>query len=161
LGRLHEGTDTEAAAAFLEVAPDFALGVPTLAQALGMRLERAAAALAGVAGAIPIPDGTAPEAWTTTTKWERLAALALGAVTAHQRAQALAAGLEMESLRSALPWDVSPRVFRWAVERLAATGRLVRADSVVRLASHRVALDTGARERADRLERLLGEGGFT
>ena len=81
-------------------------------------------------------------------------------MSAKHRAEPLAPGLEMESLRSRLPWAVTPRVFRWGIERLVTAGRLVRADQVVRVPSHRVALDAGAREHAALLARLLAEGGF-
>ena len=163
LERLHGGTDAEAAATFLEASSDFAVGLGTLAQALGMRIERAAAALAGVSEAIPVPEsaGAPAASWTTAVKWERFATIALDAVSAKHRADPLATGLEMESLRSRLPWDVTPRVFRWGIERLVAEDRLVRAEGVVHLPSHRVALDDGAREHAARVERLLIDGGFT
>src|SRR5262249_45018328 len=94
-------------------------------------------------------------------KWERFASIALDAVAAKHRAEPLAPGLEMEALRSRLPWEVTPRVFRWGIERLVAEGQLVRAEQVVHLPSHRVALDAGARERATELEQLLVDGRFT
>src|SRR5207249_171751 len=72
-----------------------------------------------------------------------------------------AAGLEMESLRTQLPWDVPPRVFRWCIERLAAARRLVREESVVRAPGHRVALGAAAHALGARVERLLAEGRFT
>jgi selenocysteine-specific elongation factor len=151
-----------AAATFIETAPDFVLDAGTVAQALGMRIERAVAALALVDDAIRVADPGGPDAsWTTLRKWDRFAGIALDAVSAKHRAESLAPGLEMESLRSRLPWEVTPRVFRWGIERLVTAGRLVRADQVVRLPSHRVALDAGAREHAALLERLLAEGGFT
>ena len=162
LERLHTGSDAMAAATFIETAPDFVLDAGTVAQALGVRIERAVAALALVDDAIPVADPGGPDAsWTTLRKWDRFAGIALDAVSTKHRAEPLAPGLEMESLRSRLPWEVTPRVFRWGIERLVTAGRLVRADQVVRLPSHRVALDAGAREHAAVLERLLAEGGFT
>jgi selenocysteine-specific elongation factor len=162
LDRLHSGTDAEAAGTFVETAADFVVDAGTLAQALGMRIERASAALEVVGEAIPVPDpGGAAASWTTARKWDRFAAIVLDAVSAKHRAEPLAPGLEMESLRGRLPWEVTPRVFRWGIERLVGEGLLARADQVVHLPSHRVALDAGAREHAARLERLLADGGFT
>ena len=60
LERLHTGSDATAAATFLETAPDFAVDAGTVAQALGMRIERAVAALALVDDAIPVPDPRRP-----------------------------------------------------------------------------------------------------
>src|SRR5439155_1638998 len=88
-------------------------------------------------------------------------AAACEAVTAAHRAEPLAPGLEMESLRTQLPWDVPPRVFRWSIERLVAARRLAREESVVRAPGHRVALGAAAHALGARVERLLAEGRFT
>jgi selenocysteine-specific elongation factor len=162
LERLHAGTDAEASGTFVETAAEFVVDAGTLAQALGTRIERASDALALVSDAIPVPDpGGGAGTWTTTRKWGRFAAIVLDAVAAKHRAEPLARGLEMESLRGRLPWEVTPRVFRWGIERLVAEGLLVRADQVVHLPSHRIGLDAGGREHAALLERLLADGGFT
>src|SRR5262249_45150322 len=162
LERLHGGTDADAVATFLEVAPDFAVDVATLSQALGMRIERAAEVVHGMHDVLLIEDvfGGPGAAAIAPGKWERFAAFALDAVSAQHRAEPLAPGLEMESLRRRLPWAVTPRVFRWGIERLVGAGRLVREEQVVRLPSHRVSLDAAARERAARLEGLLADGGL-
>jgi selenocysteine-specific elongation factor len=150
-----------AARAFLELTPDFTSDPLTVAQALDLREEGATAALAALEDALPIPEARAPEAYTTAGKWARLEAAACEAVAAAHRVQPLAPGVEMESVRSRLPWEVSPRVFRWCVDRLVAGGRLVREESLVRSPSHRVALDHRARALGTRVERLLAEGRFT
>jgi selenocysteine-specific elongation factor len=67
----------------------------------------------------------------------------------------------MESLRAGLPWEVSPRVLKWGVERLVAAGRLARSEQLVHLPSHAVALGAPSRARANEIERLLVDGGFT
>jgi len=158
---LRGGETPVAARAFLELTTDFASDRATVAQALNLREEEAAAALARVDGVLAIPDPRAPEAWTTAAQWRRLEAAACEAVAAAHRAQPLAPGLEMESLRTQLPWDVPPKVFRWSIERLVAAGRLAREESVVRVPSHRVALGAAAHALGARVERLLAEGRFT
>ena len=158
---LRGGETPVAARAFLELTTDFASDRATVAQALNLREEEAAAALARVDGVLAIPDPRAPEAWTTAAQWRRLEAAACEAVAAAHRAEPLAPGLEMESLRTQLPWDVPPRVFRWCIERLAAARRLVREESVVRAPGHRVALGAAAHALGARVERLLAEGRFT
>ena len=85
----------------------------------------------------------------------------LEAVAAHHRAEPLAAGLEMESLRGRLPWPVAPRVFRWGIDRLVASQRLVRGEQLVHLPSHRVARSTVPSERVADVARVLEAGGFT
>jgi selenocysteine-specific elongation factor len=153
------GADPSAAAgAFLVLMPEFAIEVGTVAQALNLRAEEANAALAGVAGAIPIPDPGTPEAYTTAAKWNQLEAAACAAVAEAHRVQPLAHGLEMESLRTQL--DLPPRIFRWCIDRLVAAKRIVREESVVREPGHRVSLDAGGRALGARVEQLLAEGRF-
>jgi len=161
LAVLRGGAAADAARAFLELVPDFASERATLAQALNLRDEEAAAALAGADGVLPIPDARAPEAYTTAPKWARLETAACEVLAAAHRAQPLAPGVEMESLRTGLPWEVGPRVFRWCIDRLVAAGRLVRDDSIVRAPEHRVRLGVDARALGDRVERLLTDGRFT
>src|SRR5262249_54106261 len=114
-----------------------------------------------VPDAVPVPDAGAPEAYTTKARWDRFCACAMEAVAAHHRAEPLASGLELESLRAQLPWDVPARVFRWGIERLVGAGRLVREDSMVRDPEHRVRLDDASRELGARIEHLLAGAGFT
>jgi selenocysteine-specific elongation factor len=109
---------------------------------------------------MPIPDAKAPEAWTTGATWGRFAGFVLDAVAAHHRAEPMAAGLEMESLRTRLPWPVEPRVFRWGIERLAAAGRLGRAEQLVHLPAHRAALGGVSRDHVAAVADLLEKGGF-
>jgi selenocysteine-specific elongation factor len=161
LARLHEGSDPEAAAALLDLTPEFAVPVTVLEQSLERGRDEVVQVLAGVPDAVPLPDTNAPDAYTTTTRWERFCACVTDAVAAHHRAQPLAPGLDLESVRAQLPWDVPPRVFRWGIERLAGDGRLVREDSTVRDPAHRVRLDERARALGERVEELLAAAGFT
>ena len=158
---LRGGEPPAAARAFLELTADFASDRATVAQALNLREEEAAAALAGVDGVLAIPDPRAPEAWTTAAKWQRLEAAACEAVAAAHRAEPLAPGLETETLRTQLPWEVVPKVFRWCIDRLVTAKRLVHEDGVVRAPEHRVALGAEARALGTRIERLLAAGRFT
>src|SRR5438128_1123727 len=145
----------------LELAPEFASDLATVGQALNLREEEARAALAAAPAVVPIPEGSSPEAYTTEAMWRRLGETVVGAVAAAHREQPLAPGLEMESLRTGLPWDVPPRIFRCCIDRLVAAGRLVREESVVRSPEHRVRLGAEARALGERVERLLAEGRFT
>jgi len=135
--------------------PTFASDRATVAQALNLREEEAAAALAGVDGVLAIPDPRAPEAWTTAAKWQRLEAAACEAVAAAHRAEPLAPGLEMESLRTQLPWDVPPgsSAGHRAVRRAASRPGGERGAR----AGHRVALGAAAHALGARVERLLAE----
>ncbi len=156
------GDDPSAAApAFLSLTPEFASELVTVAQALNLRTEETTAALARAEGVLGIPDARRPEAYTTPEKWAQLETAAVDAVAAVHRATPLAPGLEMESLRTQLPWEVPGKVFRWCVDRLVAAKKLVREESLVRAPGHRVALGAEARALGGRVERLLADGRFT
>jgi selenocysteine-specific elongation factor len=161
LAVLRSGTASAAARVFVDLAPDFASDRETVAQALNLRGEEVETALRDQEGIVPIPDGRAPEAYSTAAKWQRLEETVRDAIAAAHRMKPLAVGVEMESLRSGLPWPIAPRIFRWCLDRLVAAGCLVREDSVVRLPEHRVMLGDDARTLGARIEGLLVEGRFS
>ena len=161
LARMRDGTAPVAAAAFLELSAEFACERVTLAQGLNLQPEEVASALAGVDAVVTIPDVRDPEAFTTTAKWEHLQEALVALVAAAHGDQPLAAGVEMESLRTRLPWDVGPKVFRWCIDQLVAAGRLLRDESHLRLPTHRVQLGAEASALGTRVERLIAQGGFT
>jgi selenocysteine-specific elongation factor len=100
------------------------------------------------------------EGFTTAGKWHALARFTLDALAAHHHEQPLSPGLEMEAMRTRLPYDVAPRAFRALVDRLAREIEIVREDSAVRLKSHKVKLggDVGALGR--RIEEILKDADY-
>ena len=158
LAALRDGDLATAARTLLELVPDFACDRAAVAQALGEDVAAVVPALAGAADVVPIPAAAQPEAWTTAGKWERLVADVLSLVTGVHAQNPTEAGVEMEHLRSQVAFEVSAKTFRWCVDRLVAARRLVRDDSTVRLPTHRVALDAGARALGERVTGLLADG---
>jgi len=100
------------------------------------------------------------EGYTTREKWEQLKRFVTGALAAHHQAQPLAAGLEMESLRARLPYEVGARAFKALVDRLARETEVVREDSALRLRSHQVRLIGADSATADKIAAELGRAGF-
>jgi selenocysteine-specific elongation factor len=158
---LRAGDAPDAARTLLELSAEFASERATVAQALNLPEDDAAAALGQAADVLPIPDDRAPEAWTTPAKWARLETAVCAAVEAAHRAQPLAPGVEMESLRSGLPFEVGAKTFRWCIDRLVAAGRLAREESLLHAPTHTVALNAEARALGGRVEQLLADGRFT
>ncbi|HEX3409812.1 MAG TPA: selenocysteine-specific translation elongation factor, partial [Candidatus Binataceae bacterium] len=78
------------------------------------------------------------EGFTTSIKWMGVKRFTVEALTAHHREEPLAPGLEMEALRTRLPYDVPPRAFRALIDRVCRETGIVRDESVLRLAQHRV-----------------------
>jgi len=161
LAALRTGDDASAAAAFARLASDFAVAADTVAYALDLDDARALRALARADGLVALPNATEPEAWTTAENWSRFEAIVLGRVRDVHARDPLARGLDMENLRSQLPWEVPLKIFRWSIEHLVGTGVLVRDDSIVRSPEHRVRLDREGGALGDRLEQALQAAGCT
>jgi selenocysteine-specific elongation factor len=100
------------------------------------------------------------EGFTTRAKWEELKRLAIGALAGHHEAEPLSPGLEMEALRSRLPYDVSAREFRALLDRLERETDIVREESTLRLKDHRVTLAGDAGRLGHKAETLLREARF-
>jgi selenocysteine-specific elongation factor len=161
LESLRTGDDAAAAGAFLRLVPEFAVTAAVVASALDLDDARSTAALAQAPGLVPLPDAATPEAYTTTEQWDRFESVALGQVLAAHARDPLAPGLDLESLRTGLPWEVPLRAFRWGIDRLVMAGRLVRDESIVRVPEHRVALGREQGALGERLVQVLQAGGLT
>jgi selenocysteine-specific elongation factor len=95
------------------------------------------------------------EGFTTATKWEALKRAAIDLTTEHHRLEPLAPGIEMEALRSRLPFEIPSRNFRALLDRLARETELVREESIVRLHSHRVKLSGNTGALGTKIEQTL------
>jgi len=100
------------------------------------------------------------EGFTTASKWEEIKRFTTAALATHHRDEPLAPGLEMEALRARLPYDVAPRAFRALVDRICRETGIVREESSLRLADHRVKLGGDDGKIGARVEALLKEAGF-
>jgi selenocysteine-specific elongation factor len=147
--------------AYLRASGDFAAAVGVAAQALAVDATALAAALRARPDVVAISLEGTPLAFTIGEKMQRFEAVLEAAVADAHRRDPLAPGVDMETLRTSLPWDVSPRVFRWGVDGLAGRGRLVRSDNLVCAPGHRVELPAQDARLAGRVEACLAEGGLT
>jgi len=100
------------------------------------------------------------EGYTTTRKWEEIKRFALSALDQHHKSNPLSQGFEMEALRSRLPYEIDPRVFRNLIDRLSRETEIVREESMLRLKSHRVKLTTNENQLGARIEKHLEKAGF-
>jgi selenocysteine-specific elongation factor len=100
------------------------------------------------------------EGYTTTNKWAELKTFALAAVAKHHAAEPLSPGLEMEDLRSRLPYEIGARNYRALADRLARETDLVREESTLRLKNHRVRLGGSDGKLVERIEEELRKAGF-
>jgi selenocysteine-specific elongation factor len=100
------------------------------------------------------------EGFATAAKWNEVKRVAVETLAAYHRAEPLSPGIDMESLRTRLPYEVSARAFRALVERLTRETDIVREESILRLKSHRVQLGGKFGIIADRIEELLNQSSF-
>ncbi|MBI4518692.1 MAG: selenocysteine-specific translation elongation factor [Deltaproteobacteria bacterium] len=154
-------SDADVVEAAVALEPGVVMAPDLLLQAAHLTPERLQQVLRDNTALVVLPASDAPEAITNSEKWQQLRSATLAAVSACHREQPLAPGIEMESVRTRVAPELSPKVFRAALERLIRERALVREDSVLRLPSHRVALGGTDRALAERAERLLAGGGLT
>ena len=100
------------------------------------------------------------EGFTTASKWEEIKRFTTAALVTHHREEPLAPGLEMEVLRARLPYDVAPRAFRALLDRICRETGIVREESALHLADHRVRLGGDDGKIGARVEAMLKEAGF-
>jgi len=155
---LRDSSGPDAVEALLSLQESLALPAGRLACLMNRRLEEVEAGLRD-ARFIKLSMGD-EEGFTTRAKWEELKQFALASLKAHHESAPLSAGLEMESLRTRLPYDVTARAFRAIVDRIARETDVVREDSVLRLKSHKVKLGGDAGELGARVEAALKRAEF-
>src|ERR1700733_2129842 len=82
-----------------------------LAQLFNTPLAEVEAALKDAPRFVKLSVGD-EEAFTTRTRWDDLKRSALAALAKHHKAEPLSAGLEMEAMRTRLPYEIGARAFR-------------------------------------------------
>lgn len=157
---LRSGDATARIHAFLDLLNEFAAPTEFVAQSLAQD-DGVAALAARAEGVLPLPDPETPEAWTTTEKWARLESEVVEALETFHRAHPMAAGMDMESLRSRLRVPLTAKLFRPVLARLDAAGLVVREDSTVRRPNHEVRLDDEQSDKAKEILAAVEEGGLT
>jgi selenocysteine-specific elongation factor len=159
LRRLKDSTGANALEALINLQESFALGPTRIATLMNIPDAEAAGALRQAPPFVKLSVGD-EEAFTTRTKWEELKRFALDALATHHKSEPLSAGLEMEALRTRLPYEIGARAFRPIVDRLGHESAIVREESVLRLRSHRVQLGGDAQTLGARIEAVLTSAQF-
>ncbi len=142
LDRLRNSVGADAIEALLNLQETFALSTLRIATLMNIPLKEADAAMKDPRF-VKMSVGD-EEAFTTRTKWEELKLFSRNAIEAHHKAEPLSPGLEMEALRTRLPYEIGARSFRPIIDRLsresASGNQIIREESVLRLKSHKVQL---------------------
>ncbi len=160
LEALAHGEPAARAHALLEMHSAFALPLPLIAQGLGLSVEDAAGIINASKDILPLPGPDQPEAFTVKRKWDQARAKVISMVRDFHARTPLAAGIEMESVRSALGTELSTKIFRALVERLVTEKVVVKVDSLLADPTRSTDVDRKDEELLRRIERLLVEGRF-
>jgi len=158
LAKLRDSHGAEAIEALLNLQDSFAVSPLRVAQLLNAPIAEVQAALKD-SRFIKFSLGD-EEGFATRTKWEELKRFATEALAAHHSAEPLAPGLEMEALRTRLPYEVGARAFRALIDRLGRESDVVREESALRLKSHKVELGGDDGRLGAEIERTLKQAGF-
>ncbi len=145
----------------LDLAQAFALSVDAVAESLAIDARAVRSALAVAPRAVGLATGTGDEVFTTVAKWDILREGVRRVVARFHDEHPLAAGVEMEAIRTQLPYAVDAKLFRAVVERLAAERIVERRDNLLVAPDHRVALAAADREAGARACAALVAAGLT
>lgn len=144
----------DALEALINLQESFALGTIRIATLMNIPIVEADAALRDGPRFIKLSVGD-EEAFTTRTRWDALKRFVLDALDQHHKSEPLSPGLEMEAMRTRLPYEIGARAFRPIVDRLSHESEIVREESVLRLKGHRVQLGGDAETLSASIEAAL------
>jgi selenocysteine-specific elongation factor len=156
---LKNSSGADAIEALINLQESFALGPSRIATLMNIPIAEADAALRETPRFIKLSIGD-ELAFTTRTRWDALKHFALDALTAHHKREPLSPGLEMEALRTRLPFEIGARAFRPIVDRISHESEIVREESTLRLKSHRVQLGGAAETLGTRVAAALEHAEF-
>ncbi|MFN8624629.1 MAG: selenocysteine-specific translation elongation factor [Candidatus Binatia bacterium] len=154
-------TPAVAIRALMHIEPEVAVAPEFLAHACNLSLDVVHTALRTDPDLRPLPGPDTVSACTTATRWEGLRTAVVQTLEKFHRHSPLVPGLEMESLRTQIAPQLSPKLYRVLLDALVADGILARDDSTLRLPSHRISLKGEEEALAARAEALIAAGGLS
>ena len=159
LRMLKDSSGADAIEALIDLQEAFAIGAMRIAILMNIPSAEADAALGEASRFVKLSVGD-EEAYTTRARWDALKRFVLDALTKHHKTEPLSPGLEMEAMRTRLPYEIGARAFRPIIDRISHESEIVREESVLRLKSHRVQLGGDAETLRARIEEALASARF-
>ena len=156
---LKDSSGADAIDALINLQEGFALGTTRISTLMNIPITEAEDALREAPHFVRLSIGD-EEGFTTRTRWDALNRFALDALATHHKREPLSPGLEMEALRSRLPYEIGARAFRPIIDHLSRESEIVREESMLRLKSHRVQLGGDAETLGARIEAALTRAEF-
>jgi selenocysteine-specific elongation factor len=163
LAAFESGDPTTVVETFVEGADEFAVSIDELSMFLNTPADRVSEIIQAAAGlrvfelgAAAEPGGAEPATRrqrliTTARKMKRAADDLVAALTTFHRDQPLAPGMDIEAARG----ELSVRLFRALVDRLAADGLVAREANLLRLPGHTVRVNDEEQQLVERVRAAL------
>ncbi|HWO43017.1 MAG TPA: selenocysteine-specific translation elongation factor [Candidatus Eisenbacteria bacterium] len=155
LQRLHHGAPTELAHALIEESEAFALPIHAIYQFLNLT-EREAGGLVEQMAGLRALTAEGERVYTTEHKWLKLRESVMGTLKDFHASHPLVPGMDMEELRGKLPFGLTPKTFRAAIELLSGEGVIAKEENLLRLATHRIQLGSQDRSAMAKIKAILG-----
>ncbi|MGC2758984.1 selenocysteine-specific translation elongation factor, partial [Candidatus Binatus sp.] len=125
LRMLKDSTGADALESLINLQESFALSTIRLATLMNIPIAEADTSLSDASRFVKLSVGD-EEAFTTRAKWDELKRFTLNTLATHHRGEPLSPGLEMEALRTRLPYEIGARAFRPIVDRISHESEIVR-----------------------------------
>lgn len=154
LKSLHGNEFPKLVEAFLDESDDLALPIDALYQFLNLRGNEAQEKLERLETMRSFtPEGE--KLYTTEKKWRHFKEAMVHSLRDFHTSHPLAPGMDMEELRDKLPYRISPRLFRNAVEKLEEDRTAARDGNLLRLPEHKVHLRQEEKNLLEKIKSLL------
>jgi selenocysteine-specific elongation factor len=156
LESLHKGETSALIETFLDESEAFAASLESIHQFLNLKEDDAFREADKIK---TLRDFSADEEklYSTQNKWRKVKEAMLATLKDFHARHSLVPGMDMEELRGKLPYELSPKIFRFLVDTFASENAIAKEGNLLRLASHRVQL--GGQETAlmERIKKILGQ----
>ncbi len=156
LKALHGGDFAELMENFLQESTAFALPIDAVYQFLNLREEEARQKIDALR-TLRVLNAEGEKVYTTELKWSRLKEQLLKTLKEFHAGHALVPGMDMEELRGKLLYELSPKIFRDAVDLFINEKLIAKEENLLRLASHQVQLGGQEKTLMDKIKKILGE----
>ena len=153
---LHKGGTAELIETFLNESESFALPLAPIHQFLNVHEDQARHETERIK-TLRALNAEGEKLYTTEPKWHKVKAALLATLKAFHASHPLVPGMDMEEVRGKLPYDLSLKIFRVAVDILAGENAIAKEENLLRLASHRVQLGGQEKTLMERIKTILGE----
>ena len=152
---LHSGDFAQLVEEFLNDSGDFALAIDAIYQFLNLREDEARQKVDALKSLRAV-NAEGEKVYTTELKWSRLRERLLKTLKEFHVAHPLVPGMDMEELRGKLGYQLSPKIFRVAVDLFGNEKLIAKEENLLRLASHQVQLGGQEKVLMDKIKKILG-----